>query len=173
MEHTKILSFSFASTQNLIGKYKEYKQTEVDHEFETDELKKQSLLEKLQNISDSMKFDNPVIWMMYKHLAYKDTTHPITTVGDFIKHCEGYTDICSKRYMFLRAYLINTQTIDIESVFEKGYTLDKLYTSEHVLKLIEDSVFMEEWKKHEYNTADGKTAKWKSYNNHESCPCCN
>lgn len=173
MESTKILAQSFAQTQNLIGMYKEYKQTEAEYEYETDSQKKQILLEKLQHISDSMKFDNPVVWMMYKHLAYKDTDHPILNIGAFIEHCGGHGDICSKRYLFLRTYLIDSKSTDIESVFEKRASLEKLYTNENILKLVEDAVFINEWKKHEYNTIDGKTAKWKSYNDEESCPCCN
>src|SRR5579864_2288935 len=52
----------------------------------------------LKRISDEMSFANPLIWMMYKDLAYKGASNEISTFGAFKQHCspEGY--ICTKRF---------------------------------------------------------------------------
>ncbi len=175
MDHKKILLDSFVETQKLISMYKEYKKIESACEKEEDVYIRQTLDNKLQEISDAMKFDNPVIWMMYKHHAYINTPNPILTVGAFIEHCNGHGDICSKRYTYLSKYLKNLHQVQIETQYTTDTPLEKLYTDNIILNLIFDVTFMDEWSKHEYNTIKGKTAKWKSYTDQgsSSCPCCN
>ena len=66
-----------------------------------------SLRQNQQQLSDAMTFDTPLIWAMYKFEAYKDEAQPIRTMHDFRLHCSKPGYICTKRFLFLNAYLCN------------------------------------------------------------------
>lgn len=121
-----------------------------------EELDKQINLLKLdrQKVSDEMTFANPIIWIMYKYKAYKNTNNEIKTVEEFINHCspEGY--ICTKRYKFLSKY------VKIDRFFNKKDNLRKLYKSGILLEIVNNQEFMKSWKQNEYLIKDGKVSKW-------------
>ena len=58
-----------------------------------------------QQLSDDMTFDTPLVWVMYKFEAYQDEAQPIRTMHDFRLHCSKPGYICTKRFIFLNAYL--------------------------------------------------------------------
>lgn len=171
-----LFSISYAKMSDLIKQYSLYKSVESKISDTSDELLRKELSVELQAISDSMKFDNPIVWMLYKHHAYKDTDHPILTVGAFRAHCSSHGDICSKRYAFLRSFIIDTQRIDISSdVFTHSTSpIEQLYTHESIIEATLNPEFTELWNSFEFYTKEEKAAKWQNYerNNDDSCPCC-
>ena len=58
-----------------------------------------------QQLSDTMTFDMPLVWVMYKFEAYQDEAQPIRTMHDFRLHCSKPGYICTKRFIFLNAHL--------------------------------------------------------------------
>ena len=128
---------------------------EIDKEIEL-------LKTDLDQVSNEMTFANPIIWMMYKYTAYKNTSNEISTLQDFRKHCEPEGYICTQRYRFLNNYLINVSNIDLNDKykFPDGMNLSKLYKSKFIVRLSEDSKFMELWKDYEYHRTLGKVNKW-------------
>ena len=48
-----------------------------------------------QQLSDTMTFDTPLIWVMYKFEAYQDEAQPIRTMHDFRLHCSKLGYICT------------------------------------------------------------------------------
>lgn len=175
MNKEQIIATSYVQTLELIEQYKQYKITEAQLSSTHDENQKIALTTSLQQISDSMKFDNPVIWIMYKHRAYENSDHPILTVGSFRAHCSGHGDICSKRYAYLRQYLIQTQNIDLHTFLDPKTPLESLYTNDLIVNTLHDSNFMKDWHAHEYYIENGKVSKWKDYTktDEDTCPCCN
>lgn len=171
-----LFSISYAKMSDLIKQYSLYKSVEGKISDTSDELLRKELSSELQAISDSMKFDNPIVWMLYKHHAYKDTDHPILTVGAFRAHCSSHGDICSKRYAFLRSFISNTQSIDISSdaFIHSTSPIEKLYTHELIIEATLNPEFTKLWNSFEFYTTGEKVAKWQNYerNNDDSCPCC-
>ena len=116
-----------------------------------------------QRLSDTMTFDTPLVWVMYKFEAYQDEAQPIRTMHDFRLHCSKPGYICTKRFMFLNAHLcINRQRSLIDS---KKYP-DEMLLSEifPLLSEIErDKNFLSSWRAHEYYQEDGAIKKWQNY----------
>ncbi|MBP9686271.1 MAG: hypothetical protein KBD66_00545 [Candidatus Doudnabacteria bacterium] len=115
-------------------------------------------------ISHEMSFANHMVWMMYKHEAYKGTPSELLTVGAFARHCSPKEYICTKRYTFLRQWLVRAG-VDIadEGVYPPDMLLETFYTQPVFMQLMDDTHFLQEWKKYEYYIADGTIAKWANY----------
>ncbi len=116
----------------------------------------------LQRISDEMTYPNPVVWMMYKDKAYKGTSSEIATLGDFRRHCEPQGYICTLRFAFLCAYLSKYGKTDLHdrTAYPDATKLSDIYSSEAVTGLLEDDVFLAQWKEREYLITDNKINKW-------------
>lgn len=117
-----------------------------------------------QRISDEMSYQNHIVWMMYKYAAYIGTPSAIPTVGAFQRHCSPKDYICTKRYTFLKHWLIE-RDIDMENEirFPKDMPLDEYFRQPIFTDLVKDIEFQKQWKKHEYYVADGNIAKWKNF----------
>ena len=111
---------------------------------------------KLQEISDSMFFDNPVVWMMYKYFAYRGTPGELSTMRDFRAHCSKPDYICTKRFIFV------SSKADIAK-FSDDAELSSAYGSAGVIRLVEDEAFMADWRKYEYHKDDARVAKWENF----------
>ena len=116
-----------------------------------------------QQLSDDMTFDTPLIWVMYKFEAYKDGAQPIQTMHDFRLHCSKPGYICTKRFIFLNAYLCSNGQ---SSLMDRKQYPDEMLLSE-IFSLLgeieQDEVFMSSWRAHEYYQEDGAIKKWQNY----------
>lgn len=130
-------------------------------------LKIEDLSRKLDKLGDDMKFDNPIIWIMYKFEAYKNETWKIETVKDLIKHCFKRPDyICWKRIDFLAKYLkekFNLDIFDENSIDQNENILNFLKENNYIQILSQDEDFMKNWLKFEYFTKWDIVAKWENY----------
>ena len=116
-----------------------------------------------QQLSDTMTFDTPLIWVMYKFEAYQDEAQPIQTMHDFRLHCSKPGYICTKRFIFLNAHLCSNGQCPL--------TDGEQYPDEMLLSEIfpllgeigQDEVFMSNWRAHEYYQEDGAIKKWQNY----------
>ena len=116
-----------------------------------------------QQLSDTMTFDTPLIWVMYKFEAYQDEAQPIRTMHDFRLHCSKPGYICTKRFIFLNAHLCNKGQ---NSLADRKQYPDEMLLSEifPLLDEIEqDEVFLSNWRAHEYYQEDGAAKKWQDY----------
>ena len=119
----------------------------------------------LQTLSDSMTFSNPFVWIMYKFEAYKDEAQPIRTMRDFRIHCSKEGDICTKRFTFVNEQLAlgGQRTLTDADYYDDNSLLDTLLEERSLQELVHDPEFMKFWRVYEYNTVDGRTAKWEGY----------
>mgnify|MGYP000914311586 CR=1 FL=1 len=116
-----------------------------------------------QRLSDTMTFDTPLIWVMYKFEAYQDEAQPIRTMHDFRLHCSKPGYICTKRLIFLNAHLCSNG--------QRPLTDSKKYPDEMLLseifpllsKIEQDEAFLSSWRSHEYYQEDGAIRKWQNY----------
>jgi len=149
-EHLNLLIKDIENKKFIYKLKKNYKLTEaIDYKLNLLKLDQ-------QRISDEMIFANPVVWMMYKYEAYKNTNNEIKTVEDFVNHCSPVGYICTKRFKFVSKYL------DIKNLFRLKDKLSKVYKSEALLKIVNNPNFMKSWKENEYLIKDNKISKWQN-----------
>ena len=121
----------------------------------------------LDKLWDDMKFDNPLIWIGYKRLAYANNPEKkVETIWELKKHCERKTDICHKRLDFLNEHLKSDFWIDLfdeNQVKAEQSLIDFIKENEAIKKLSQDEQFMTQWLQNEYFQIDGKVAKWQNY----------
>ena len=121
----------------------------------------------LDKLWDDMKFDNPLIWIGYKRLAYANNPEKkVETIWELKKHCERKTDICHKRLDFLNEHLKSDFWIDLfdeNQVKADESLVDFIKENEAIKKLSQDEQFMTQWLQNEYFQIDGKVAKWQNY----------
>lgn len=116
-----------------------------------------------QRLSDTMMFDTPLVWVMYKFEAYQDEAQPIRTMHDFRLHCSKPSYICTKRFIFLNAHLCSNG--------QSSLTDRKQYPDEMLLRDIfpllgeieQDEAFLSSWRAHEYYQEHGAIKKWQNY----------
>lgn len=113
---------------------------------------------------ESMKYDNPFIWLDYKIKAYAWSEKSITTIKDLLKHCESPTYICHKRLQFLAKILKNNFNIDVFDEKNLDLEIYDLISKEILKKIITNSDFMKNWFEYEYFEVDSRVAKWENFN---------
>jgi hypothetical protein len=116
----------------------------------------------LQRLSDEMTYPNHYVWMMYKDKAYKGTSTEIATLADFKRHCspEGY--ICTTRFKFMNEYLKRRAgvNLDDDNQYPPTMKLSDFYERSEILKLLEDTDFLAQWKGNEYLVSKNRINKW-------------
>ena len=119
----------------------------------------------LQRLSDEMSFANHAIWLMYKHQAYKGAKNEIATLGALHSHCSPKDYICTKRFQFLKSYLLESCGVDINNLaeFPDAMLLEEFISHESIVTLLEDVKFNQIWKSYEYYIAQSEIAKWKNF----------
>ncbi len=119
----------------------------------------------LASISDAMKFDTPVIWMMYKHRAYLATPGAIETLADFATHCSKPGYICTKRFTYLNDYLSRSgmKSLSDADAYPLNTRMPEIYELQDILGLANDPAFMEGWRRYEYHHDGERIAKWENY----------
>ena len=166
-----------AAVSVLLNQYKDY--MNMYHEklaLETEYAKNQDsqLAQEIQQLDialdklwDDMKFDNPLIWIGYKRLAYANNPEKkVETIWELKKHCERKTDICHKRLDFLNEHLKSDFWIDLfdeNQVKSEQSLVDFIKENQAIKKLSQDEQFMTQWLQNEYFQIDGKVAKWQNY----------
>jgi hypothetical protein len=115
-----------------------------------------------QTLWDGMFYDSPVIWLMYKYQAYRASQNEIATMGNLKKHCEPVAYICTKRFIFMHNYALHNIGVDILEIPDDAL-LPEIYKSDWMMQLVNDPVFMQTWREHEYYKEGGHVAKWQSF----------
>jgi len=160
----KILNNSKKVVKRLILQYQEYistmaniSQLEEDYICNPSQLLEKNILNQkklLDQISNEMTFADPIIWIIYKHLAYQNTPKAINTLGDLRHHCEPIDYICTKRFKFLKQYISQDNlAFDLP--------LPKFYSSDEIMGLIQNQDFISQWQDQEYYIDNNQVAKWK------------
>jgi hypothetical protein len=120
------------------------------------------LAQRLQSISDTMTFANPLVWAHYKFEAYADEAQPIRTMQDFRVHCSKPGYICTKRFTFINQSLRKQDlpTLGDTMAYADNQLLSEAFGVLHMLS--QDELFMQAWRMHEYYRRDGVVAKWEN-----------
>lgn len=116
----------------------------------------------LQTISDTMTYASPSIWILYKYEAYAQEAQPIRTMHDFRVHCSKPGYICTKRYEFTNAALLERGLAPLSdaAAYPDTLLLDKAL--DVVAPLESDEHFMQAWASHEYYRDGDRVAKWEN-----------
>jgi len=140
-----------AALEQLLAQYRKYQQATTSEEK--------------QRIGASMFFVDPIVWILYKHEAYKNSDHPLLTWGDLIHHSFGHDGICGKRLYYIASWCAREKGISIfdETVLRRAADLAVVATHLLFLEISADESFMETWHQHEYEKTAGVVTKWKSY----------
>lgn len=120
-----------------------------------------ALSTQLQELSDSMTFDTPQIWIAYKYRAYQDEAQPIATLHDFRMHCSKPGYICTARFEFLNDALARAEQARLSNrtAYADEMELSELLSS-GVLDALDETT-LETWREHEYYRDEaGRVAKW-------------
>jgi hypothetical protein len=121
-----------------------------------------SAKKKLEAIGEGMKFQNPLIWLLYKHLAYKDDpSKAIRTLGDLVSHCKE-DGICHKRFDSINSYFRrNNDGKDMTSEEFMGQSLGLENVSQDLryISMCLDQEFQATWSENE----NDKSGKWRNY----------
>ena len=111
-------------------------------------------------VSDEMTFANPVVWIMYKDIAYKRSQQEIKDWAAFKDHCAPEDYICGKRFRFLEKYLREQKGIEFKTLFTDHIPLASVYEDERIANLVDDLTLMKDWQANEYLRTDGAVNKW-------------
>lgn len=135
----------------LMRQYEEYKSASSEIEKE--------------RIGNEMTYADPVVWMMYKHYAYRGSDHDISTLGGMREHSAGHGGICAKRFDFLAATIKKKfgKNIRNSAEFADEMALADFYESELMDSVVLDEDFMRAWNEYEFYKKEGKVAKWQNY----------
>lgn len=142
---------------------------------------REAILAKVSEIGKSMKYANPLIWLLYKYLAYKDgdvyfyiskmeprkAQEPILTLKDLRLHCTKDKDaICKKRFEAINTWLKDKygNCLADESFLSGDTGLSDVARDPRFLAMCADTAFIALWLSHENDTA----GKWKNYGKCES-----
>lgn len=170
----QVLTYSRAETDKLLKMYAEYKALgkkikeaptsifsrkpgKMSEGAEVRRLKYEQA-----RLGDEMKFQNPLIWMMYKYEAYKNEGEKsISTLRLLRTHCK-IDGICAKRYDFINAALRQKnrgEDLTRDEFLAADTDLSTVISDQRFINLSLDLQFMTEWSKHE----NDKAGKWKNY----------
>lgn len=184
-----LMSYSRSEVDKLLAQYKEYK--ELDAAIMSGKAASKprfSLMgnlgtmqnldplaaakKQLANIGNAMKFQNPLIWLMYKHEAYRNEPEKaLKTVSDLVAHCQ-VDGICHKRFDAINTHLRHATGKDIADTSFQNLSLDDLAHNHDYLEMCLHLPFQKKWSKHENDS----TGKWHNYilgsNEPEDMSCC-
>ncbi len=124
VELERLLSYTETEVNSLLLSYSEYK--ELSKQIDLGQVENKSKpsfsffknIGKMQNldplanakkelvkIGEEMKFQNPLIWLTYKYLAYKNEPNKkLSTLTDLREHCK-VDGICFRRFDAINFYL--------------------------------------------------------------------
>lgn len=123
------------------------------------------LLREQNEVGLAMKFQNPLIWVMYKFEAYRNEERPIRTIHDLVTHDDDLRQkqkiptLCDKRLNYINRWLTSRQGFDILG-FGKETPLDVLAADPRFTSMLLDQQFMDGWREYENH----EQGKWYGYN---------
>lgn len=120
------------------------------------------LATQMQLISDTMTYASPSIWILYKYEAYADEPQSIRTMQDFRQHCSKPGYICTKRFDFLNAALVQRGAVPLTDVTAFPDTTPLVDALPAVDTVESDDLFMRAWHNHEYYREGDRVAKWEN-----------
>lgn len=181
MKNKQLIDFELSpwKISTLVEQYHEYMDLENQIQLLKEELKnsnnidnsdlsrKITLLQlKQKHLWESMKYDNPFIWIEYKRLAYVWTSSKIETIWELRSHCASPTYICHKRLMFLNSVLKTKYSLDIfDSNIDENMTIEDFLQNGIIQEISSDSDIMKYWLRYEYFEVDNRVAKWENFSN--------
>lgn len=131
-------------------------------------------LAKLKNeqmrVAEAMKFDNPLIWLIYKRRAYIEDKYKavnkgesIITFKNLVEHCE-VDGTCSKRFDFLNKFWAQKYGKSLtEYIEDKNIDLEDLAKRKEFLDVTLELIRNGQWSDFENFTKDGGINKWGNY----------
>lgn len=120
------------------------------------------LAAQMQDISNAMTYGSPSVWILYKYDAYADEPQSIRTMRDFRQHCSKPGYICTKRFDFLNAALVQRGLLPLTDLmaFPDTMSLDNALPA--IRDIENDNLFMRAWESHEYYRDGDRVAKWEN-----------
>ncbi len=123
---------------------------------------KRELRKELEQLGESMKFQNPLIWLHYKYLAYaNEPGKSIRTLRNLVDHCK-VDGICHKRFDAINVYLRRTyggKDMKSPAFMDQNTDLEDAAKDSRFINMCLDQEFMSLWSHHE----NGASGKWKEY----------
>lgn len=185
-----LIEYTNAEVASLLASYQEYKALSEQIESGVLEKPQFSLFGKpgvmqnlnpiaearkrLEKIGDSMKFQNPLIWLLYKFEAYKNEPgKEIKTITELVVHCE-VDGICHRRIDAINTYLSRSHGCNLttSAFLDQSLSLRDLAQDSRYLAMCLDLSFQRKWSKHENDPA----GKWRNYGfateQDEDLSCC-
>lgn len=123
---------------------------------------KRELRKELEQVGESMKFQNPLIWLRYKYLAYaNEPGKSINTLHDLIGHCE-VDGICHRRFDAINLYLrrkYGGKDMTSSAFMDPKMSLLDVEDDTRFINMCLDQEFMGTWSNHE----NSQSGKWREY----------
>ena len=123
---------------------------------------KRELRKELEQIGESMKFQNPLIWLSYKYSAYQNEPgKELSTLHDLIAHCK-VDGICHRRFDAINLYLrrkYDGKDMTSSAFMDQSMSLLDVGKDSKFIDMCLDKEFMNIWSEHE----NSKSGKWKDY----------
>lgn len=179
-EEASLLSYTDSEVKNLLAMYAKYKSLASQLASEADPAAapkfrfgsnlgkmqnfdpKIEIKKELENVGEAMKFQNPLIWLNYKYLAYQDEPgKALLTLRDLITHCE-VDGICHRRFDAINLYLrrkYGGKDMKSSSFMAPAMSLADVGQDARFIDMCLDQEFAKLWSEHE-NSPSGK---WREY----------
>jgi hypothetical protein len=123
---------------------------------------KRELKRELEKVGEGMKFQNPLIWLRYKYLAYaNEPGKSISTLEDLIRHCE-VDGICHRRFDAINLYLrrkYSGKDMVSSAFMDRRIGLDEVGQDPRFIDMCLDQEFMGTWSNYE----NSQSGKWREY----------
>lgn len=141
------------------------KQKAAGNQDDVLKLEHERLTQELQDLSDSMTFANPIVWMMYKYEAYMGEAQPILNMHDFRLHCSKPGYICTNRFIFLNEQLarLDYALMSDTDHYPDDMSLKEAFETAEIVRISDDADFRELWDRHEYHKDGSRVAKWEDF----------
>ncbi len=181
VELERLLSYTETEVNSLLLSYAEYK--ELSKQIDLGQVENKSKpsfsffknIGKMQNldpltdakkelnkIGEDMKFQNPLIWLTYKDVAYKNEPgKALNTLRDLREHCK-VDGICFRRFDAINSYLRSKHNgLDLNSdYFLAAETrLEILEKDSRFIQMCLDKEFISCW----HSNENDRSGKWKNY----------
>ena len=123
---------------------------------------KRELRQEIERVSESMKFQNPLIWLGYKYSAYQNEPgKELFTLHDLIAHCK-VDGICHRRFDAINLYLrrkYEGKDMTSSAFMDQSMSLLDVGKDSRFIDMCLDKEFMKVWSEHE----NSQSGKWKDY----------
>jgi len=172
-KNQRILEGAEKETHRLLGLYDSYRKLEAQilsmqkSRSDTSIRKAKRMRKRLQNISNSIRFQSPIVWMMFKDkrgLLANQPSEKIADFGGFRKHSAHEASSCGLRLDFLNRYT-KKEGLDLldKETFPDQMPVESVYSNNKIIEIATMPDLLRDWKKHEFYEEAGRPCKWKNY----------